>query len=221
MAATLYRRRLSQPWAMMLGMDRDSVRARHRGASRAASPARTAPRSARSGTARSCRTAGSSPPPTVRAMAAELDRPDQPLRSVTTVFAAQVVARSGRHRRERAAARPLDLAGRRDRAHAGERRRATTRSRCSARRAPGFSFTDARPPEVPPPDECPSFRDPPPPGLGAARDHELLGPDRGPARERAPAVGATTCRPRRSVRPGTGSTSRRCSTTAGSIRSRS
>ena len=28
----------------------------------------------------------------------------------------------------------------------------------------GFEFTELRPPEVPPPDQCPSFRDPPPPG---------------------------------------------------------
>jgi acyl-CoA thioesterase len=30
---------------------------------------------------------------------------------------------------------------------------------------PGYEFTDARPPAVLPPDECPSFRDPPPPGF--------------------------------------------------------
>jgi acyl-CoA thioesterase len=31
----------------------------------------------------------------------------------------------------------------------------------------GFDFTDLAPPEVPPPEECPSFRDPPPPGFPA------------------------------------------------------
>jgi acyl-CoA thioesterase len=33
----------------------------------------------------------------------------------------------------------------------------------SQRRGP--TFVDVRPPEVPPPDECPSYRDPPPPGV--------------------------------------------------------
>ena len=34
-----------------------------------------------------------------------------------------------------------------------------------------FSFTDTRPPVVPPPHECPSFRDPPPPDFGEVDRH--------------------------------------------------
>jgi acyl-CoA thioesterase len=100
---------------------------------------------------------------TVRAMAAELGRPDQTLRSVTTVFAAQVLAgpveidvdvlRRGRSISQTGAiARsPGSDAGHHTVAVFGAPR-------------DGFSFTDTRPPSVPPPDECPSFRDPPPPG---------------------------------------------------------
>src|SRR6478672_8550370 len=97
-----------------------------------------------------------------RAMEAELDEPSQALRSISTVFAQQV--------------------------HAGEQvvdvsvlRRGRSMSQCSATiRNPdadagataiavfgaarrGFSFSDVQPPAVPPPEECPSFRDPPPP----------------------------------------------------------
>ena len=48
-------------------------------------------------------------------------------------------------------------------AQPGRGRRATKRSRCSAREREGFSFTDrASPDGVRPPMECPSYRDPPP-----------------------------------------------------------
>jgi acyl-CoA thioesterase len=100
---------------------------------------------------------------TVRAMTAELDHSDQPLRSVTTVFAAQVVdgpvdidvnvLRRGRSISQVAAT------ARTPGGDAGHH----TLAVFGAPRA-GFSFTDTRPPEVPPPHECPSFRDPPPPG---------------------------------------------------------
>ena len=55
----------------------------------------------------------------------------------------------------------------------------------------------------------------------ADRAHELLGPRRRPAGERPSAVGAVRADHVGARRPGTASTSRRCSTTAGSIRSRS
>ena len=129
----------------------------------------------------------------------------------------------GRHRRDRLAARPFDLAGRaRPRARPAPRP-ATRRWRCSARRVPASSSPTRHRPRCPPPHECPSFRDPPPPEsrLGARPAHELLGSHRRPARERAPAVGAVRPDAPRNARRGTASTSRPCSTTAASIRSRS
>jgi acyl-CoA thioesterase len=100
----------------------------------------------------------------LRAMAAELGDPEQSLRSVTSVFAAQVlpgdieidvsVLRRGRSLTQFAAAvhNPGAAAGHSLVAVFGAER-------------PGFEFTDARPPAVAPPQECPSFRDPPPPGF--------------------------------------------------------
>ncbi len=100
----------------------------------------------------------------LRAMTAELADPEQPLRSVTTVFAAQVlpgpvdidvtVLRRGRSISQLAAT------ARTPGADAGH----TTLAVFGAPRD-GYEFTDARPPEVPAPTECPSFRDPPPPGF--------------------------------------------------------
>ena len=96
---------------------------------------------------------------TVRAMIEELDEPHQTLRSVTTVFAAQVQAG------------PVDI-------DVTVLRRGRSVSQCSAtartpgadaghttiavfgRERDGFSFTDAIPPIVPQPAACPSFRDP-------------------------------------------------------------
>ncbi len=106
---------------------------------------------------------------TLRAMIAELDRPEQELRSVTTVFAAQVspgpvdvdvtVLRRGRSISQ------VSATARTPGADAGH----VTLAVFGADRD-GFSFTDAQPPEVPLPHECPSFRDPPPPGVEFARD---------------------------------------------------
>ena len=100
----------------------------------------------------------------LRAMAAELERPDQVLRSVTTVFAAQVVPG------------PLDID-----VHILRRGRTMSQVTATVRNsgqdaghsatavfgAPrdGFEFTDTRCPAASPPDECPSFRDDPPEGV--------------------------------------------------------
>ncbi len=100
----------------------------------------------------------------VRAMTAELGETDQTLRSVTTVFAAQVmpgpveidvtVLRRGR------SVSQLSATARTPGAPAGH----TTLAVFGAARD-GYEFTDAKPPDVPPPHACPSFRDPPPPGF--------------------------------------------------------
>lgn len=97
-----------------------------------------------------------------RAMAAELDHPDQHLRTLTTVFAAQVpagpvvvdvtVLRRGRTMSQATAT------VRAEGADAGH----TTVAVFGCDRG-GFEFTDLAMPDVPPPGECPSFRDPPPP----------------------------------------------------------
>jgi acyl-CoA thioesterase len=100
----------------------------------------------------------------VRAMIAELDLPDHELRSVSTVFAARVpagpveidvtVLRRGRSMSQvMATARPPgQAAGHTSLAVFGGARN-------------GFSFTDLEVPDVPPPDQCPSFRDPAPEGF--------------------------------------------------------
>lgn len=100
----------------------------------------------------------------VRAMAAELATPEQRLRSVSTVFAAQVrsgpieidvtVLRRGRSMSQLAAAvrSAGEEAGHTSIAVFGDAR-------------PGFEFTDLAPPAVPPAETCRSFRDPPPPGF--------------------------------------------------------
>jgi acyl-CoA thioesterase len=99
--------------------------------------------------------------------------PEQSLRSVSTVFAAPVqagdieidvsVLRRGRSLTQLAASvhNPGAAAGHSLVAVFGAER-------------PGFEFTDLRPPVVPPPQECPSFGDPPPPEfaeLFAERTH--------------------------------------------------
>jgi acyl-CoA thioesterase len=99
-----------------------------------------------------------------RAMLAELAEPAQALRSVTTVFAAPVeagpveidvtVLRRGRSLSQaKATVRNVGT----DVGH-------TSVAVFGAVR-PGFEFTDVAPPRVPPPEACPSFRDPPPPGF--------------------------------------------------------
>ncbi len=102
------------------------------------------------------------------AMAAELDRPEQHLRSMHTVFAAQVphgdvvvdveVLRRGRTMSQlRAEVRSPDSS----RGH-------LVTAAFGAER-PGFDFTDITPPpDVPPPDDCRSFREPPPEDWEAA-----------------------------------------------------
>ena len=100
----------------------------------------------------------------LRAMAAELDDPSQRLRVAHTTFAAQVA--SGPVEVD------VDLLRRgRSMSHlrAEVRNPGTTRGHLTtgifggSRR--GFELTDLRPPtDIPPFDECPSFRDPPPPG---------------------------------------------------------
>ncbi len=100
----------------------------------------------------------------LRAMAAELGAPDERLRSVTTVFAAQVppgpvdidvtVLRRGRTMSQAiATVRP-------EGATSGH-----TAIAVFGVARPGFEFTDVTYPEVPPPEECPSFRDPLPEGV--------------------------------------------------------
>jgi acyl-CoA thioesterase len=97
-----------------------------------------------------------------QAMAVELDHPDQRLRSLTTVFAAQVpagpvtvdvsVLRRGRTMSQATATVRADGA---DVGH-------TTVAVFGADRG-GFEFTDLSMPDVPAPADCPSFRDPLPP----------------------------------------------------------
>lgn len=101
----------------------------------------------------------------LRAMAEEVGHPDQRLRTLHTAFVAQVadgpvdiaveVLRAGRtmsHLRAEVANEGAD------------RGHITTAVFGSTR--PGFAFTDLRPPaDIPRPDDCPSFRDPPPPGV--------------------------------------------------------
>ncbi len=100
----------------------------------------------------------------LRAIAAELGTPDEPLRSVTTVFAAQVppgpvdidvtVLRRGRTMSQATATvRP-----------AGATSGHTSLAVFGSGR-PGFEFTDVIVPAVPPPEQCPSFRDPLPEGV--------------------------------------------------------
>jgi acyl-CoA thioesterase len=101
----------------------------------------------------------------VRAMEADLDHPEQRLRTLHTSFVAQV------------AHGPVEIeveALRRGRSmshlraevrNPGSRRGHLTTAIFGAPRQ-GFDFTDlALPPQLPPPGECPSFRDPPPEGF--------------------------------------------------------
>lgn len=93
-----------------------------------------------------------------KAMAMGLDRPEQPLRSITAVFAGQVkpgtvevdvaALRRGRSISQVSATlrNPGEDAGLTALAVFGGDRR-------------GFAFTDPEPPTGPPPEECPSFRD--------------------------------------------------------------
>ena len=103
----------------------------------------------------------------VRAMEAELAHDEQQPRTLHTTFAAQVthgeleidveVLRAGRSMSQVRAEVRNDGA---------ERGHLTTCVFGAPRR--GFHFTELRPPEsLPAPDQCPSYRDPPPPGVEA------------------------------------------------------
>ncbi|HEY2429639.1 MAG TPA: thioesterase family protein [Acidimicrobiales bacterium] len=101
----------------------------------------------------------------LRAMSDALGDPSQRLRTMHTTFVAQVadgpvaidveVLRRGRSMSH----------ARAEIANAGaDRGHLTTAVFGGAR--PGFAFTDLTPPSVPPPGDCPSYRDPPPPEAG-------------------------------------------------------
>ena len=97
-----------------------------------------------------------------RAMATELDRPDQSLRSISVVFAepvrpGPVEIEVGVLRRGRSISQ-LRATLRRAGADAG----LTALGVFGASR-PGFEFVDVSMPDAPPPDACPSFRDQPRP----------------------------------------------------------
>ena len=99
----------------------------------------------------------------LRAAAAEVGDPAQELRSCSTVFAGQVAAgeleidvrvlRRGRSATQAAVS-----------VHNPGAAGATTVAVLGSRRQ-GPSFVDVRMPHVAPPAECPSYRDPPPPGI--------------------------------------------------------
>jgi acyl-CoA thioesterase len=100
----------------------------------------------------------------LRAAGAEVHDPSQELRTCTTVFAGQVsagrlqvdvqVLRSGRSASQVLATVTND----------GSEAGATVMAVFGGRRQ-GPTFVDVVPPEVPPPADCPSYRDPPPPGV--------------------------------------------------------
>lgn len=102
----------------------------------------------------------------LRAGQAEVADPAQELRTCTTVFAGQVTAgpldvEVAMLRRGRSATQVQVSV-----ANPGARAGSTTLAVFGAPRR-GPSFVDALPPAVPPPADCPSYRDPPPPGVEA------------------------------------------------------
>jgi acyl-CoA thioesterase len=102
----------------------------------------------------------------LRAAALELESPAQTLRTCTTVFAGQVAAGPLAVdvkvlRRGRSATQVLASV-----ANDGERSGATVVAVYGGPRR-GPTFVDVAPPEVPPALACPSYRDPPPPGVEA------------------------------------------------------
>jgi acyl-CoA thioesterase len=106
----------------------------------------------------------------LRAMTDVLDHPEQRLRTLHTVFVGQV-AHGPVHIDVEVLRRGRSMSHvRAEVANVGAARGHVTTAVFGASR-PGFAFTDLEPPAgVPLPDECPSFRDPPPPGV------ELFGP---------------------------------------------
>ncbi len=107
------------------------------------------------------------------AMTAEIGDPDQPLRTLTTVFAAPVpagpveldvsVLRRGRSMSQATAV-----------AHAPGSPVGHATVAVFGRDRGGFEFTDAVMPVVPAPADCPSFRDEPPPGVGLPADRPVF-----------------------------------------------
>jgi acyl-CoA thioesterase len=102
----------------------------------------------------------------LRAAALEVEDPEQLLRTCTTVFAGQVAAGPlvidvRVLRRGRSATQVLATVAN-DGAEAG----ATVLAVFGGRRS-GPTFVDVAPPEVPPPSQCLSYRDPPPAGVEA------------------------------------------------------
>ncbi len=101
----------------------------------------------------------------LRAMEAELGDPDQRLRTLHTTFAAQVTDGPVEIRVEPLRRGRSMSQLRAEVANVGSPRGHVTSAVFGAVR-PGFDFTDqAPPPDLPPPSACPSFRDPPPPGV--------------------------------------------------------
>ena len=100
----------------------------------------------------------------VRAMQAALDDPGQRPRTLHTTFAAQVL-----HGRVDIDVELLRRGRTMSHARAEVRNPGTPRGHLTTAvfgsPREGFDFTDLEPPIVPPPDNCPSFRDPPPPGV--------------------------------------------------------
>ena len=108
---------------------------------------------------------------TAAAMAAEIGDPAQRLRTITTVFAAQVpagpvtvdVSVLRRGRRATQAVATTCAAG----ADVGH-----TSVAVFGPDGGGFEFTDLAMPDVPPPEDCPSFRDPVPDGVDFEFDED-------------------------------------------------
>ena len=150
----------------------------------------------------------------LRAMAQELQDPAQTLRTLHTTFVAQVAdgpvaievellrrGRSMSHLRAEVA-------------NTGSARGHLTTGIFGSPR-PGFTFTDLEPPEgVPPPLACPSFRDPPPPGVEAFPPMPFWDRLVEGGRPEAIRRGRTTSPTAPSGRCGTGSTGPRYWTTA-------
>jgi acyl-CoA thioesterase len=101
----------------------------------------------------------------LRAMAEELGDASQPLRTLHTAFVAQVA--DGRVRIDvdtLRRGRSMSHLRAEVRNEGAERGHTTTAVFGAPRR--GFTFTDVAPPaDVPPPEQCPSWRSPPPPGV--------------------------------------------------------
>ena len=158
---------------------------------------------------------------TAAAMAAEIDDPAQRLRTITTVFAAQVPAGPV----------TIDV----DVLRRGRRATQASASTCAAGAAVGhrtvavfgpdnggYEFTDLAMPDVPPPDDCPSFRDPAPDGVDFTFDEDRPEMPFWDHVEGRPAIGHAPwddyVPPPPTAPSGTGSRNHRCNPTARSTR---